>query len=69
MNNRKEIETLATFVHGSLSALHLLGAVYNVKRRNWKDAIIHSGVLIYDIAATISHAKAIDKPQPKQSDR
>ena len=30
-----ELHALACFVHGALTALHVLGAVYNYRRRNW----------------------------------
>lgn len=37
----KELNNLAAFVHGSLSALHGLGMIYNLKRKNYQAAVIH----------------------------
>jgi hypothetical protein len=40
-NYYKELNSLAVFVHGSLFALHGLGMLYNLKRKNWQAAAIH----------------------------
>ena len=37
----KELNNLAVFVHGSLSALHTLGMIYNLKRKNYLASVIH----------------------------
>lgn len=59
MKTNPEIQALATFVHGSLAALHGLGVVYNAARGNRKDAIIHAAAFTYDCACTVRHFKAI----------
>lgn len=53
----RQVETLATFVHGSLSTLHALGLVYNLNRRQWKHAAIHALVMVYDFTATLHHSR------------
>ena len=52
-----EIQILAAFVHGALSTLHGLGAVYNLKRKNWSAATIHITVGLWDLVATYQHYK------------
>ena len=56
---RKELEGLAMFVHGALGSLHLLGAVFNLRRKNWKDATIHTVVLTYDAHSAWKHYQRI----------
>lgn len=51
------METLAAFVHGMLASLHLLGIVYNVRRKNWIDAGVHAAVCAYDTQAAFHHAR------------
>ena len=57
---RHELETLAMMVHSALATLHLLGAVYNFRKRNWDDTIIHSVVFAYDVHSAIRHARRLD---------
>lgn len=51
----EQLQVLGAFVHGVLAAFHGLGIVYNLRKRNWKDAAIHSSVLVYDLYATKEH--------------
>ena len=53
----REIETLAVFVHGALAFGHLLGLVFNVRRRNGFDSLAHAAGVIYDTAAAVGHAR------------
>lgn len=46
---------LAVFVHGALVALHALGIVYNTKRRNWFDVVMHTAAAAYDLWAVGEH--------------
>lgn len=55
MNHEKESEVLASFVHGALSAGHLLGFLYNVRRANWKTAGFHLGAFTFDCWAAFDH--------------
>jgi hypothetical protein len=41
-NGHKELNNLAIFTHGALFALHSLGMIYNIKRRNYTAACIHA---------------------------
>lgn len=51
----RPIEELAAFVHGALAAGHLLGLVYNLRRRKWDDATIHGAAMVYDTIAAYKH--------------
>jgi hypothetical protein len=53
----KEVEVLASFVHGALASLHALGAVFNIRRGNKADAMIHIFVFLYDLWATHEHTR------------
>lgn len=50
-----EVHTLGVFVHGALSALHALGFVYNLKRRQHFDSCAHAFGLWYSLRATAHH--------------
>lgn len=56
---RKETEILATFVHGCLASLHLLGCVYNLRRKNYWDAAAHATGVLYDSWATHKHMRRV----------
>lgn len=58
MNDRRELESLAVFVHGALAALHTLGVVYNIRQRNKVDVVVHAAAAIYDFAAARKHWRA-----------
>ena len=55
-NYYKELNSLAAFVHGSLFALHGLGMLYNLKRKNWQAAAIHGATGIWDFVCAVGHA-------------
>jgi len=57
----KEIHILGIFVHGALSAFHLLGVVYNVRRRNYWDIAIHAAGIAYSARSTLHHAKEAER--------
>lgn len=46
---------LGVFVHGVLTFGHMLGLVYNMRRRNWFDVAAHGGALLYDAWAVNKH--------------
>jgi len=52
-----ELEGLSVFVHGMLASLHLLGVVYNVRRRSYLDVAAHSAAFVYDIYAAGNHLR------------
>jgi hypothetical protein len=60
MSNRSEVHTLGAFVHGALAALHALGIVYGLRRKNYGDAVIHAGAFIFSARATAHHARHSD---------
>lgn len=47
-NDKKDIETLAAFVHGALTTLHTLGVIYNYKNKNYSATFIHLAVGVWD---------------------
>jgi len=51
----QEWQVFGVYVHGVLTAMHALGVFYNVRRRNWIDAIAHGSWLVYDADATRRH--------------
>lgn len=51
----KEVETLAAFVHGALAFGHALGLVYNARKGNKVEVVIHAGALAFDVYATVKH--------------
>lgn len=55
MSKPKELHLLACFCHGALSALHLLGLIYNLKRKNKIDVIVHAWALGYSMKSTRWH--------------
>jgi len=57
VNNNQETETLAAFVHGALALGHLLGFIYNLRRRNFKSAGFHLSAFTFDLWATYIHWK------------
>lgn len=50
-----EVHALGCFVHGALTALHTLGAVYNYRRRNWGDVAAHIAAALYDARSARHH--------------
>lgn len=53
----RQLEELALVVHGALAALHGLGILYNLRRRNWWDVCAHIGALGYDLWAADKHMR------------
>ena len=50
-----EVHALGCFVHGALTALHMLGAVYNYRRRNRWDVVAHIAAALYDARSVRHH--------------
>jgi hypothetical protein len=50
-----EVHALGCFVHGALTALHVLGAVYNYRRRNRWDLVAHVAAALYDARSVRHH--------------
>lgn len=55
----RQVAELGVFVHGMLAALHVLGIVYNLRRKNWWDVFAHGGAATYDAWAVTKHVKEI----------
>lgn len=51
----KEVHRYAAFIHGMLTALHIVGIVYNVRRRNRLDTVVHGAAMAYSLHATFHH--------------
>ena len=50
-----EVHALGCFVHGALTALHILWAVYNYRRRNSWDVAAHIAAALYDARSARHH--------------
>ena len=64
-DDKKDLHTFATFVHGSLFSLHALGLVYNLKRGNYKTAAFHTGAALFDLICTKEHAAVTQNTELK----
>jgi hypothetical protein len=64
-----ELHALACFVHGALTALHVLGAVYNCRRRNWWDVMAHMAAAAYDARSARHHHRVEQIARLRQSPR
>src|SRR5215207_8161111 len=62
-----ELHALACFVHGALTALHILGAVYNCRRRNWWDVTAHLAAAGYDARSVRHHYRVEQIARMRQS--
>jgi hypothetical protein len=62
-----ELHALACFVHGALTALHVLGAVYNCRRRNWWDVMAHLASAGYDARSVRHHYRVEQIARQRQS--
>ena len=60
MHGERQLQQLGVFVHGVLTGLHVLGMVYNLKRRNWFDVVAHGGAAVYDTWAVAKHLRALE---------
>ncbi|HEV8130121.1 MAG TPA: hypothetical protein VGQ81_02640, partial [Acidobacteriota bacterium] len=65
----RDLQCLGIFVHGALASLHALGFLYNLRRRNWFDAGMHSAAAIYDAWATSQHVAAIQRLAYEECER
>lgn len=54
----RQLQELGVFVHGVLAGLHLLGFMYNLRRRNWGDVMAHGAATAYDMWAVTKHHRA-----------
>ncbi len=57
----QHIQELSVFVHGILAGLHTLGVAYNLKRRNWWQAVAHVSAAVFDAHAVYSHCRTLDR--------
>lgn len=57
----REVHALASFVHGALAFGHFLGIVYNWRRRNRWDVLLHSAGVAYGVRSALHHARS-DQP-------
>lgn len=60
-HSEQQLQYLGIFVHGVLSGLHILGIVYNAKRRNWLDVTAHGGAALYSGWAVAKHMQALEE--------
>jgi hypothetical protein len=50
-----DVERFAVGVHGSLVTLHLLGCVYNARRKNRLACCLHALAALYSSVAVLRH--------------
>lgn len=67
MDNRdtEELEVLAMTIHGALALGHLVGVVYNYRRKNWRVTWAHITALVFEVFCVYHHwkgKKACAKP-------
>lgn len=55
---RQAEEQVSSFVHGALASLHGIALYYNIKHKKPIHAMIHGGILLYDLVASYRHYKA-----------
>ena len=55
------IHVFGAFVHGMLVFGHSLGVVYNLRRKNWIQAGIHTATMGYDLWAVNHHMNQLEK--------
>lgn len=55
--HHRTLHSLGLFIHGALAALHTVGIVYNLRRRNWWDVAAHTACVVYDAQAAVHHAR------------
>lgn len=55
----RQLQVLGVFVHGMLTFGHLLGIVFNARRKNWFDVSAHSAAMTYDVWAAMKHARRL----------
>lgn len=56
-SSNKEVHSLAGFTHGALASLHLLGVLYNIRRKHWYNVVVHGYALAFSLNATTHHAR------------
>jgi len=57
----RQMQELGVFVHGMLASLHALGIVYNAKRSNRAETVIHSGALAFSLWAMTKHIQHVKR--------
>ena len=53
----KDTHQMAIFVHGALAALHLLGTVYNLKRRHRWQTVAHVAGVAFSAHSAVYHIR------------
>ena len=56
----RQLAELALVVHVALAGLHVLGLLYNLRRRNWWHVAAHASAVAYDGWAAVQHIKELD---------
>lgn len=53
----RQLEELATFVHGALATLHLLAAAYHLRRQHRLEGVLHLAAATYDVVSAQRHLR------------
>ena len=59
MDDRKDLHFTALFIHTVLFSLHTIGSLYNLRRKNHWQALIHISVAAYDLWAVNKHREEL----------
>lgn len=57
MKEKQSLNSLAGFVHGVLFLGHSLAIIYNHKRGNHKQSLLHIGIVCFELWAMVIHIK------------
>mgnify|MGYP001581070789 CR=1 FL=1 len=58
MDDRKDLHFMAGMVHTALFCGHIVGVVYNLKRKNAPQTLIHGLVALFDLYCINDHRRA-----------
>lgn len=58
--DRKDLHFTALFIHAVLFSLHTVGSLYNLRRKNYWQSLIHGSVAAYDLWAVNQHRKELE---------
>ena len=61
----KEVHLLAACVHGALIALHTLGLVYNLRRKNRWQSVAHVAGIAFSVHSVVHHIHEAHEQVPR----
>jgi hypothetical protein len=55
----RDVQILASFVHGAMFFGHTLGFIFHASKGKWGHATIHAGAAIYDGISVLRHTETL----------